>query len=255
MNKIEQLTFYRALNQLGVAKGDNLFVHSDLLRLGYPIIGPMMYLETLKQIIGPEGSIVAPAFTFSYMKTRNYHFKQTHPIEMGFISNQILDSDGTIRTKHPLHSVAIHGPLGAKYKDFETFSAYSEDGIFHKLLTDEVKILLLGATPSHISFSHLSEELYNVPYRKMLHVYGDVQFSENDCRKDVLFNFFARNLENHVGLGGYDTLVNELIDAGDWEMHKIGTCMLYFGTASVYVDRLNAKLHHNIHWLAENFER
>ena len=37
IKKIEKSSFVDALKELGVQKGDNLFIHSDLLRLGYPL--------------------------------------------------------------------------------------------------------------------------------------------------------------------------------------------------------------------------
>ena len=253
MNRISKLAVSQALTNLGIAKGDNLFVHSDLLRLGFPADGPSMYLDVLKELIGVEGSIAAPAFTFSFMRTKKFHYKQTLPVSMGFITHQLMEQTAVLRTKHPLQSFVIDGPLADVFKRFEAKSAYSSDGYFAKLIENDVKILLLGASPSHISFSHLAEEHHKVPYREMLRVVGDVQFSQNDIRLGADFNFFARNLEDDVKLGGYDLLVTELLNEHRGRCIALGKCDLFFVKASDYIEHLNKKLSKNPYWLVDNY--
>lgn len=251
MNKIQKLQFQIAVEKLGISEGDNLFVHSDLLRLGYPVEGIGMYLDVLREAVGVNGSLIAPTFTFAFMSKNYYHYKKTKPISMGFISNQLLDVESSVRSKHPINSLVFLGPLAEKFKDFEYSSGYADDGVFNELLNHNVKIALIGAAPSHISYSHLSEEKIRVPYRKMLEFVGQVVFSDEDYRSGAKYNFFGRDLKEDVKLGGYDTLVTELVEAGFWSTHCLGNCNLFCGTAQSYVANLSAKLQVNPLWLVE----
>ena len=92
---------------------------------------------------------------------------------MGFASDQLL-RDPNHRSKHPINSVVMYGSLSNELKNIETLSTYSTNGIFSKLLNYNTKILLLGET-DHISYSHFSEELFSVPYRKFLKCSGQRQ--------------------------------------------------------------------------------
>jgi len=251
LSKIEQNLFSNALDNLGIVEGDNLFVHSDLLHLGFPLDGKLMYLDTLKHKIGKMGSLFAPAFTFSFLREHEYDYKLTRPINMGFLSDQLLSDPNSCRSKHPINSILMYGPLANKLNNIETLSAYAEDGIFAKLLDHNVKIVLLGARPDHISYSHFSEELFSVPYRKFLSVQGSVRFSETDERENCVFQFFGRNLEIDPVLGGYDTLVKELIKEHKWTSTNLQGCTLYSGLALDYVQHLNLKLAENPAWLIE----
>jgi len=249
--KITHRQFSSALDDLGIVEGDNLFVHSDLLRLGFPLDGKLMYLDTLKQKIGKTGSLFAPAFTFSFLKNREYDYKLTRPINMGFMSDQLLCDPNSLRSKHPINSVVMYGSLSNQFKNIETLSTYSANGIFSKLLNYNTKIVLLGARPDHISYSHFSEELFAVPYRKFLSVQGNAKFSETDERENCVFQFFARNLEINPILGGYDILIKELIEERKWTSTNLQGCILYSGFALDYVQNLNFKLAENPTWLIE----
>jgi aminoglycoside 3-N-acetyltransferase len=250
--KVEYGVFASALDDLGICKGDNLFIHSDLLRLGYPIDGLSMYLDIIKQKIGTTGSLFAPTFTFSFLKKNKYDFKLTKPINMGFLSDQLLSIPNSKRSKHPINSIVMNGPLTDVVSSIETPSAYSSVGIFARLLDFDIKIVLLGARPNHISYSHFSEEKFLVPYRSFLSITGRIKFSETDQRENCVFQFFARDLKIDHQLGGYDVLVNELVKQKKWKAAHLPGCTLYCGAAFNYVQNLDSKLEQNPFWLVEN---
>lgn len=244
--------FASALCDLGINEGNNLFIHSDLIRLGYPLGGQSMYLDILKQKIGTSGSLFAPTFTFTFIQNLEYDFEKTRPINMGFLSEQLLSTPHSVRSKHPINSIVMNGPLTEVMMNIETLSAYSSEGIFARLLDYDIKILLLGARPDHISYSHFSEETFLVPYRSFLNVKGRARFSENDQRENCIFQFFARDLETDLQLGGYDVLVHELVEQKKWKASRLPGCDLYCGLASDYIQNLNFKLGQNPFWLLDN---
>ena len=53
------------LHALGVRTGDHLTVHSRLLSFGYIDGGVATVFETLREVVGPRGTIVVPTYTLS----------------------------------------------------------------------------------------------------------------------------------------------------------------------------------------------
>ena len=66
-----------AIQALGVKNGDVLCVHSDTFRLGKPLLSKQEYMSTLcaifKQVIGDEGTIIMPAFSYSFCRGQDYY--------------------------------------------------------------------------------------------------------------------------------------------------------------------------------------
>ena len=58
----------QTLQALDLQPGDGLLVHSALQFLGRPQGGPAMYLTCLQTVLGPPGTLAAPAFKFGFAK-------------------------------------------------------------------------------------------------------------------------------------------------------------------------------------------
>ena len=65
------------IQSLGISKGDGLMVHSAVQYLGKPAGGIGMYYDALHSVIGSEGTVVVPTFTFSFARTGRYDLKST----------------------------------------------------------------------------------------------------------------------------------------------------------------------------------
>jgi aminoglycoside 3-N-acetyltransferase len=53
------------LHALGVQTGDHVTVHSRLLSFGYIDGGVASVFEMLREVVGPQGTIVVPTYTLS----------------------------------------------------------------------------------------------------------------------------------------------------------------------------------------------
>ena len=89
----------------------------------------------------------------------------------------------------------------------------------------------------------------------MITITGDVKFSNLDIRYKNDFDFYARDLDLDPHLGGYQKIVNELVEDGSWQKINIGTSDLYCGKAKHYVENLNIKLKKNSAWLLDNYKK
>jgi len=104
------------------ARFDALMVHcalDDLLPMYAEGVGPL--LAALRELCGPERTLVMPAFTFlapggdlAEHLVRNPRFDaRRQPSQMGLLSEALRRTPGVLRSLHPTHSVCALGPLAA----------------------------------------------------------------------------------------------------------------------------------------------
>ena len=132
--------FLAALDELGVCSGDTLFVHSSGDFLGYMNGGLGYCLNHLVEKLGPEGTLVMPAFPIEGMAVDElrkgaFDVRRT-PSRMGLLTEIFRRKAGTLRSLHPTHSVCAAGP-NASYltKDHHRSEwAFGSDSPFRNLV-------------------------------------------------------------------------------------------------------------------------
>ncbi|MGK5093071.1 AAC(3) family N-acetyltransferase [Deltaproteobacteria bacterium TL4] len=190
-------TLKQAFHATGLSKGDVVMVHSALFLLG-AIEGvafkaiPYWILETLRECLGPEGTIVVPAFRY------DYEFFMGLRLPMGPLSEYLQTLDNCQKSTHPIHRVAAIGKLAVEICSADTLSGFDEKGPFGVMLKNKAKILLLGASMDSISLVHFAEERVTVPYR----YWKDFPVS-NDTKEPMpekIFKMYVRDLKTYPKL-------------------------------------------------------
>ena len=158
------------LRKAGVAEGDVVLVHSALSPIGYVEGGAETVAEALRQAVGPEGTLVAPAFCFS-------HETQELPVidpaddksETGRISEAIRRLPGAKRSIAYRHSLSAVGRYAGWITDVDPYySVFDIDSSFGRLLGLNAKVLLLGVTWINSTSHHFAEYLLQVKDRRIL---------------------------------------------------------------------------------------
>ena len=185
------------LLDLGVKKGDCLFVHSGLKALGKFIPNnDANSLESLLNIfleaVGEKGTIVVPTFNFDFCRGEAFDRKKTPCDGMGAFSEYVRTHKDAYRACHPIHSVAAIGASAIAITESVGFSEFSEGSFFDVLLQLDCKILFYGVSFVE-SFVHIAEERAKVPYRFWKTFTGDV--IDGDKRETVTINFYARRFD------------------------------------------------------------
>lgn len=169
-----------ALRKLGVREGETILVHSALSNLGYIPGGAKEVLKSLEDVLGPEGTVMAPAFALSYIGfegsvNRGWDFRpyDTRPdgtlrdaaIWTGTLPKTMLKQPGAERSGHPTHewvaiganaadSVAGHGfldpPTGATSP-------------LRYALEHHGSVVFLGCDLGSNTFIHYCETVLDVP--------------------------------------------------------------------------------------------
>lgn len=99
------------LMDLGISAGDLLVVHSSFKSMGNVEGGAECVISAMKEVIGEEGTLLFPTFTFSPCYQTSYFSNRDTPSCVGYLSEYFRKTEGVIRTNHPTHSVAIWGKL------------------------------------------------------------------------------------------------------------------------------------------------
>ena len=154
------------LQCLGISAGDNLFVHSSLSSFGRLAGGAEIIIDVLNEIVGDEGNLAFPTFTYSFAG----EFPPYHPLRtssrIGIVPEFFRFRKGVIRSVHPTHSVAALG-LKAEYiigSHREMDSPCGRNSPFARLLEISGKVLFLGCPVSSNTTIHAIEEWAGLPY-------------------------------------------------------------------------------------------
>ncbi len=164
-----------ALRACGAKRGDTLFVHSELSFLGKvsPELGRGAFLggfvRALEAVVGLEGTIVMPTFSYSYCKGEVYDPLQT-PSTVGVLTEYFRTLPDTLRSSDAIFSVAARGKDAAYFTDVGE-NCFGTDSIFAKLYARNALLVFIG-TRFDITYIHFVEQQFSVPYRYMKYFKG-----------------------------------------------------------------------------------
>ena len=155
-----------ALRKLGLREGDIVFVHSSLSSMGRVEGGADTVVDALLDVLGPQGTLAVPNFTFTHNHEDDPVFDPANdPSEMGQISEAARIRPGARRSHHMMHSVGALGPRAEEITGHHGASAFAGDSPFWKLYELDARIMLLGVPYLRSTFFHVIEQLVQVTYR------------------------------------------------------------------------------------------
>jgi aminoglycoside 3-N-acetyltransferase len=157
---------------LGVGRNRIVFVASDF--------GPMLtdpreakqavlndHLTALRELLGPDGTIVVPTATLNLCNTGIvFDPATTPPHQMGAFSEFVRAHPGTRRSFHPFWSLAALGGRASELVDDVSRHAFGMGSVWSRLVEAEAIGIHIGKHPREtISLVHHIELVVGVPYR------------------------------------------------------------------------------------------
>jgi len=160
---LTQAEIMAALQLAGVGRGDLLLGHFALSWFGYIEGGAESLIQTILELLGTDGTLVMPTFTFSWLGNMPYNPRNT-PSVVGAVTNEFRKRAGVLRSAHPTHSFAAIGKHAqAITADHDhTRSPLSEDGPLGRIEALNGKILMFAKPESNTSM-HLGEYRAGLP--------------------------------------------------------------------------------------------
>lgn len=182
-----------ALETLGLPQNRVYVVHSSMLKFGLVEGGLAGVMACLRQALGPRATILMPAFTFSYGRTRlwDYHASKA---ETGALSEYFRKLPGVRRTLHPFHSFGVDGPQAAAFADCANLSSCGPGSPFALLYEmDAINVALGTEFEGGATFLHHTEEVAQVPYRFYKEFPGDVTGAQGE-KLERPYRMFVREI-------------------------------------------------------------
>ncbi|HHP0356152.1 TPA: AAC(3) family N-acetyltransferase [Campylobacter lari subsp. concheus] len=190
--KYSNVDLIEAFKKLGIKKGDILCVHSELFNFGTPLLPRNEFLQTILdcffEVIGKEGTLIMPTFTYSFCKNEVYD-KLNSPTKIGALNEYFRRWGGVKRTNDPIFSFAVKG---AKEELFlkDTTSCFGENCVYDVLTQEGGKLINFGDTLSFTYF-HYPEEYFGIYYRYNKTFEGLI-IDENKQTYKKSINFYVR---------------------------------------------------------------
>lgn len=159
----------RALKEAGIKKNDNIFIHSNIGFFG-KLKGAKgekdyyrIFKETIFEVIGPDGTLVVPTFSYSYCWNKVYDNRNTPGI-CGFFSEMVRKDPEALRSNDGNFSVAAIGKNAEYFTKDAPENSFGAGSFWEKLLEKD-GVFCNFNFDSGSTFVHYVERLLQVPYR------------------------------------------------------------------------------------------
>ncbi|EGJ8758589.1 N-acetyltransferase LegH [Campylobacter jejuni] len=241
-------TFYK----LGLQKGDTLCVHTELFNFGFPLLSRNEFLQTILdcffEVIGKEGTLIMPTFTYSFCKNEVYD-KINSKTKMGALNEYFRKQTGVKRTNDPIFSFAIKG---AKEELFlkDTTSCFGENCVYEVLTKENGKYMTFGGQ-GH-TLTHYAEEQFNVYYRYHK-IFSGILIDENNISYNKTISYYVRKLDisSEPNLINIINIVN---NTKNFKKNNFAGDHINIYNAKEYIEILWKKLDINQTILIENYD-
>ena len=158
-----------SLKQVGLKKGDSIFTYSNL---GF--FGKLKNAETSEdycaafrdaifKIIGNEGTLVVPAFSYSFCNSTRFNVSST-PSVCGMFSEYIRNDAQSKRSNDPNFSISAIGESAEYFTQDCQPHSFGKDSFWERYLKKNGKFCNSNFD-SGSTFFHYVEKILDVPYR------------------------------------------------------------------------------------------
>ncbi len=226
VNKQKLVVSFR---ELGLSKGDVLLVHSAYKSFGGVEGGPQTVIDALLEVLGGEGTLVVPTFTFAFCEQFNntgkgYFDLDNTPSETGILTEFVRKMPGAKRNLHPIHSFAAYGKLADELSSASDKSSFGKETVLAKLHKLDAKIMMIGVSYFDcMVFFRYVEQTEGTKYRYIKDFSGDIIVSGKKYQDT--FNMNVRDLDRNVILN--NDPMGEIIERmGLVNIIKIGPCTI-----------------------------
>lgn len=157
------------LEDLPISRGDTLFSHSNLGFFGRPYgVGSSdevcrLFVESVIERIGPEGTLVVPTFTYSFPKGEVFDPDATAS-DMGMFSEWVRRHAEAQRSLDPCYSVAAIGGAATGLTADTPENSFGRGSFFDRFYHAGGKVLNFNFDAGS-TFVHYVERCLDVPYR------------------------------------------------------------------------------------------
>lgn len=188
-----------ALVEVGLTKGDKIFVYSNLGFFGILQNAKnqndfwKFFKNAIFEVIGNEGTLVVPTFSYSFCWNKEFNLDTT-PSTVGMFSELLRTDPTSIRSEDANFSIAAIGKHATYFTDTKQNHSFGKDSFWDKFVNLNGKICCFNVGLLYNTLIHYAEKLLQVSYR------FDKSFEgisiNNKIRKKCSFTHFVRDLSD-----------------------------------------------------------
>lgn len=216
---------------------DTIVVHASYKSLGGVEGGVDTVIDSLRELMGTDGTVMFPAFNFqSWTETHYFDILET-PSKMGMITEQARLRPDAQRTPHPIFSFSVLGPRAeefSKSEDVEAYGPNSAFALFHKL---NATIISIGLDFNNsFSMHHYIEYNVGCSYRRVKEFSGIYVGYDRQPQLKTYSMFVRKNerVKTYIVPG-----MNELLEAGVIKELQVGAAKVHYLTANEFFDNMS----------------
>ncbi len=233
------LTKKDLLNQFGKIKieSETIVVHTSYKSLGGVEGGADTVIDVMRELVGPGGTVMFPAFNFqSWTETHYFDVIET-PSKMGMITEMARLRPDAKRTPHPIYSFSVLGARAdefSKADDVEAYGSNSAFALFHKL---NATIISIGLDFNNsFSMHHYIEYHTGCNYRRVKDFAGIYMGYDRKAqiKKYSMFVRLNDRVKTYIVPG-----MNELLHAGVIKEIQVGPAKVHYLTANEFFDNMS----------------
>ena len=161
---------------LGIEKGDTLFIHSSFKSLGPIEGGAKAVISALEAVVGRDGLILMPSFSLLPSRAEriaSWNIRMT-PSTVGWLSEFFRQMSDTYRSNHYSHAIAARGK-GARafvadhlrrdgyespWDQYPWGKTYGTHSPMFRAYEADAKLLMLGVDYQSSTYTHLVEVIH-----------------------------------------------------------------------------------------------
>ena len=188
------------LISLGIKKNDSIFVHSDLsnfksLNLDFWSLNNIIF-DTILEIVGNEGAILAPTFTYdNFHKKKIFDNKKTFS-ETGIFSELVRTKKNSLRSNHPIFSISSYGEKSELFVRNNSLNSTGIGTPFDRMFHFNAKILHINIElVTKCTYLHYIEEKCSVPYRYSKYFNYEI-IDHDNIKQNLLFENYVKKRES-----------------------------------------------------------
>ncbi len=212
-----------AFKLCGVRRGDVLMLHADAIVLAQ--LPPMtadarfdVLFNALNDVLGSEGTLVLPTFTYSFTKGEPFD-PATTSSAVGLLTEAFRNRPDVRRSRDPIFSVAARGRLADRFAETATDDCFGPDSAFALLAQHDAWLACLGCGLDRLTFTHYVEQAVGVDYRYFKTFTGVCVEGGGETPGTV--RYFVRDLDRKTAID-LSRLKTDLAQAGRLATAAVG---------------------------------
>jgi aminoglycoside 3-N-acetyltransferase len=174
MIRTTQAQLIELFQSLGLKSGATVVAHTGLFSLGLIEGGVGGVYKILKEIIGVDGTLIVPTFTYSFRRNEIFDIVNSPSAKnIGVFSEYVRNRPDSIRSTDPIFSFSAIGSRASELMKRESTACFGNGSIYESLFNDNATFIAIGINYSSglSGFMHL-EKLADVPYREDKEFFG-----------------------------------------------------------------------------------